>query len=106
MFQALGNTWPSLLSSASRLLTFVLPAVLWSRSPHFTLTQLWYLSVATVSLQAVSSLVLLLRELRRKLDAPPVGGDRRRRCGANRSGLGLGLSAGTPAYPMRAGRAF
>ncbi len=61
-----------LLSSASRLLTFVLAAVLWSRSPHFTLTQLWYLSVATVSLQAVTSRVLLLRELCRKLDAPPV----------------------------------
>ena len=28
LFQALGNTWPSLLSSASRLLTFVVPVVL------------------------------------------------------------------------------
>jgi putative MATE family efflux protein len=67
MFQALGNTWPSLLSSASRLLTFVLPAVLLSRQPHFTLTQVWYLSVATVTLQALTSLTLLARELRRKL---------------------------------------
>jgi MATE family, multidrug efflux pump len=72
MFQALGNTWPSLLSSGSRLLTFVLPAVLLSRSPHFTLTQVWYLSVATVSLQAVTSLALLLRELRRRLGQPPA----------------------------------
>jgi putative MATE family efflux protein len=72
MFQALGNTWPSLLSSASRLLTFVLPVVLLSRQPHFTLTQVWYLSVATVSLQAVMSLVLLLREFRRRLAAPPA----------------------------------
>jgi len=47
LFQALGNTWPSLASSASRLLTFVLPAVLLSRLPGFTLTQVWYLSVAT-----------------------------------------------------------
>ena len=37
LFQALGNTWPSLLSSASRLLTFVLPVVLLSRQPHFAL---------------------------------------------------------------------
>jgi putative MATE family efflux protein len=77
VFQALGNTWPSLLSSASRLLTFVLPAVVMSGLPHFTLTHVWYLSVATVSLQAVTSLALLMRELRRKLDAPPaaaVGG--------------------------------
>ncbi len=53
LFQALGNTWPSLLSSASRLLTFVLPAVLLSGLPNFTLTQVWYLSVATVTLQAL-----------------------------------------------------
>jgi Na+-driven multidrug efflux pump len=72
VFQALGNTWPSLLSSASRLLTFVLPAVLLTRSPHFALTQVWYLSVATVSLQAVTSLALLLREFRRRLDVPPA----------------------------------
>jgi putative MATE family efflux protein len=68
VFQALGNTWPSLLSSASRLLTFVAPAVLMSRSPHFTLLQVWYLSVATVTLQAVTSLALLLRQLRLRLD--------------------------------------
>jgi Na+-driven multidrug efflux pump len=76
MVQALGNTWPSLLSSASRLLTFVLPAVLLSRQPHFTLMQVWYLSVATVTLQALTSLTLLARELRRKLavpGAPAVG---------------------------------
>jgi putative MATE family efflux protein len=72
MFQALGNTWPSLLSSASRLLTFVLPAVLMSRLPQFTLVHVWYLSVATVTLQALTSLALLLREFRRKLSAPPA----------------------------------
>jgi putative MATE family efflux protein len=72
LFQALGNTWPSLLSSASRLLTFVLPAVLLSGLPSFTLTQVWYLSVATVTLQALTSLGLLRREFRRKLAAPPA----------------------------------
>jgi putative MATE family efflux protein len=72
-FQALGNTWPSLLSSASRLLTFVVPAVLLSRQPHFTLTQVWYLSVATVALQALTSFVLLMREMKRKLVPPTVG---------------------------------
>ena len=70
MFQALGNTWPSLLSSASRLLTFVLPALWLSQQPHFTLTEVWYLSVATVALQALTSLVLLMREMRRQLAAP------------------------------------
>src|SRR6266481_2820547 len=72
LFQALGNTWPSLLSSASRLLTFVLPAVLLSALPNFTLTQVWYLSVATVTLQALTSLALLRREFRRKLAVPPA----------------------------------
>lgn len=68
-FQALGNTWPSLLSSASRLLTFVLPAVLMSRSASFSLTQVWYLSVATVTLQALTSFVLLSWQMRRRLAA-------------------------------------
>ena len=72
VFQALGNTWPSLLSSASRLVTFVAPLLWLSTRPHFTLMQVWYLSVATVSLQAVTSLVLLMREMRRKLAAPPA----------------------------------
>lgn len=75
LFQALGNTWPSLASSASRLLTFVLPAVILSTRPHFSLLQVWYLSVATVTLQAITSLVLLQREFRRKLGAlPPAAG--------------------------------
>src|SRR5256885_1358897 len=72
LFQALGNTWPSLLSSGARLLTFVLPAVWLSTLPHFTLMQVWYLSVASVTLQALTSLALLQRELRRRLPAPPA----------------------------------
>jgi Na+-driven multidrug efflux pump len=70
LFQALGNTWPSLASSASRLLTFVLPAVILSTLPRFSLTEVWYLSVATVTLQALTSLTLLLREFRLRLGAP------------------------------------
>jgi putative MATE family efflux protein len=72
VFQSLGNTWPSLASSASRLITFVLPAVFLSTLPNFTLNQVWYLSVATVTLQMFTSLVLLQRELRRRLDMPPA----------------------------------
>ena len=72
VFQALGNTWPSLLSSASRLLTFVVPVTLLSRQPHFSLVQVWHLSVATVTLQAVISLSLLAREFRRRLGPPPA----------------------------------
>jgi MATE family, multidrug efflux pump len=72
LFQALGNTWPSLASSGSRLFTFVLPALILSSLPHFSLLQVWYLSVATVTLQALTSLALLQREFRRKLGAPPA----------------------------------
>jgi Na+-driven multidrug efflux pump len=66
-FQALGNTWPSLISSASRLVTFVLPALCLSYQPDFTLKKVWYLSVATVMLQALTSFLLLRREMQRKL---------------------------------------
>ena len=72
LFQALGNTVPSLLSSASRLLTFVLPVLLLWALSHFTLGQVWYLSVASVTLQALTSLALLQREFRRRLEPPPA----------------------------------
>jgi putative MATE family efflux protein len=68
LFQGMGNTWPALLSSMSRLLTFALPAVLLvSWQPHFELRHLWYLSVFSTALQALASLALLQRELRRRL---------------------------------------
>jgi putative MATE family efflux protein len=69
MFQALGNAWPSLLSSACRIFSFVLPAVWLSGQPGFTLTQVWWLSVPSVTLQALMSTLLLLREFRRRLGA-------------------------------------
>jgi putative MATE family efflux protein len=71
LFQGLGNTWPSLLSSASRLVTYVTPAVLMSLHAHFELEHLWYLSVATTTLQAVTSLVLLRGQFRSRLDQAP-----------------------------------
>ncbi len=67
MFQALGNTIPSLISSGSRLITFVLPAILLSYRPETVLYDFWYVSVASLVLQAVTSLLLLRVELRRKL---------------------------------------
>jgi Na+-driven multidrug efflux pump len=66
-FQGLGNTWPSLASSASRLVTFVGPAVWLSGQPWFQIRYLWYLSVATVSAQALVSLLLVRREFQRRL---------------------------------------
>jgi putative MATE family efflux protein len=67
LFQALGNTWPALLSSGARILTFCLPAVWLSMQPWVRLEHFWYLSVATIVLQAITSLWLLRGELRRRL---------------------------------------
>jgi len=63
MFQALGNTLPALASSAGRLLTFVVPAVGLAGWPALRVEQVWYLSVASVALQAVTSLLLLRHAL-------------------------------------------
>jgi Na+-driven multidrug efflux pump len=67
MFQGLGNTVPPLLSSASRLILFALPAMLVSRAPGFDIRHVWYLSVGSQVLQACFNLLLLRRELHKKL---------------------------------------
>ncbi len=70
MFQALGNTIPSLISSALRMLTYAVPALIIARRPGFQLIQVWYLSVVTVWLQAGFSIWLLRRELDRRAPLP------------------------------------
>ena len=72
MFQAMGNTLPALLSSFTRLLTFVLPALWISHRPGFALIDVWHLSVASVFLQAIASLVLVRRQMRSRLGAMPA----------------------------------
>ena len=67
IFQGLGNTIPPLISSASRLLLFALPALLLSRSPGFEIRYVWYLSVGSQVLQASINLLLLRHELHKKL---------------------------------------
>jgi putative MATE family efflux protein len=67
MFQAMGNTWPALLSGGSRLLVFGVPAVWLSLQPGFHLDQVWQVSVVTTIVQAVLSFTLLQFEMRRKL---------------------------------------
>src|SRR5438477_4476890 len=68
VFQGIGNTWPPLISSTARLLLFALPAGLISRTPGFEIRHLWYLSVASQLLQMCINLLLLRRELRKKLN--------------------------------------
>jgi len=67
VFQGLGNTVPAVLSSASRLLSFVLPLLWMSTQPDFALIHVWYLSVASVATQAIFSLWLVRREFRLRL---------------------------------------
>jgi putative MATE family efflux protein len=67
VFQGMGNTFPSLASSAMRLVTFVVPAVWISLQPGFELVSIWYVSVVTVLLQAGVSTWLLRREFARRL---------------------------------------
>ena len=78
MFQALGNTIPSLATSGLRLLVSVIPAILLSRVEGFHLTWIWYVGILSVVLQTTTNLLLLQREFRLKLGegaaviAPPV----------------------------------
>ena len=64
LFQGVGNTWPSLISTGSRILTFIVPALWMATWPNFQIQDVWYLSVVTVTLQAATSLLLVARELR------------------------------------------
>ena len=71
MFQALGNTIPSLAASFARLMVVAIPAVLVSRMPGFELRWIWYLSGGSIFVQMVTVLVLLRREFRLRF-APGV----------------------------------
>ena len=67
MFQALGNTVPALLSSATRLITFAIPVMIVARQPGFQLHHVWIASMASVALQALFSLLLLRGQFRQRL---------------------------------------
>jgi Na+-driven multidrug efflux pump len=72
LFQALGNTLPSLFSSALRMAIVIVPALLLARLPDFRMTWIWILSAGTVWLQLALSLALLRREFTRRLGTVPV----------------------------------
>jgi len=69
IFQGLGHTWPALSSTASRVVTFALPALWLSTRPGFRIDHVWYLSVASVWLQAALSVYLLSRTMKTRLAA-------------------------------------
>lgn len=67
VFQGIGNTWPSLAASALRSACFIVPTVLLSRAPGFTMRAIWILSVGAGLLQLAVQQILLRRELRLKV---------------------------------------
>jgi putative MATE family efflux protein len=72
MFQAMGNTIPSLITSASRIAIIALPVLLLAQSPGFTLRWIWYISAGAVVVQLAMNLWLLQREYRLRLNFAPV----------------------------------
>jgi Na+-driven multidrug efflux pump len=67
MFQAMGNTIPSLITSVVRVILVSVPVVLLAEAPGFELRWVWYISVAAVFVQLVMNLLLLRREFDRRL---------------------------------------
>ena len=78
MFQAMGNTVPSLIASGTRMAILAIPVFLLARLPAFELRWVWWLSLATAYLQLGLALWMLRREFRRRLtfgvEAPPDAG--------------------------------
>ena len=72
MFQAMGNTKPSLIASGVRVVVVAIPVFVLSTWPGFRLSWVWYLTIVSVTLQLALSLWLLRRELATRLafDAP------------------------------------
>jgi putative MATE family efflux protein len=67
MFQGLGNTLPSIASSALRMVVYALPIIWMSKQPFFRLEYAWYTSIVATCVQTLSSLALLRREFRKRL---------------------------------------
>jgi putative MATE family efflux protein len=67
MFQAMGNTIPSLITSVVRVILVSVPVVLLAEVPGFELRWVWYISVTAVFVQLVMNLLLLRREFDRRL---------------------------------------
>src|ERR1051325_2581829 len=64
MFQAMGNTMPSLIASVTRIVIIAVPAIALSTLPDFRLVWIWYLSAGAVVLQLSIVLLVLRRRVR------------------------------------------
>jgi putative MATE family efflux protein len=70
LFQGMGHTLPSLISSGVRIALICTLALWASAQPAFELRQVWLLSVATTLVQAALCAWFLRREFRLRLPAP------------------------------------
>ena len=68
MFQAMGNTIPSLITSAARIGIVAVPVLLLAQTPGFALRWIWYISAGAVVVQLAINLWLLQREFRVRLN--------------------------------------
>jgi putative MATE family efflux protein len=67
MFQAMGNTMPSVATSLARIVVVAVPVLVLARLPGFALTTIWYLAAVSVFVQLAIALLLLRREFGRRL---------------------------------------
>ena len=67
MFQAMGNTLPSIATSLVRIVVVAIPVFVLARSPGFELVTIWRLGVISVFVQLVLGLALLRREFSLRL---------------------------------------
>lgn len=68
IFRGLGNTLPSLISSNVGLFSFAIPVIWMSAQLNFSIERVWYIYIASSTLQAAFSLWLLKRTLKRQFD--------------------------------------
>jgi len=67
VFQGMGNTKPPFVSSAVRVLAFAIPVGLLSHTSSFNLGYVWYISAASIFLQALMNVVFLRQEMRKRM---------------------------------------
>ena len=73
VFQGLGNTRPAMLSSLIRVLVFLPLAVYFKYQSDYHINQVWYVSILSVTAQALAGYLLVRREFRLRLQpAPPA----------------------------------
>lgn len=73
MFQAMGNTIPTVVSSAVRLVVFAVPVLWVAQIQGFTLHWVWVTSVVATTTHALFALWLLRRESDKRLSALAAG---------------------------------